>query len=199
MTALVIYATREGQAKRIAEHVAASMGHRGLAVDLIDAAQIPSSFSLAGYSAAVLIASVHLGRHEPEMTSFVKFHVAELEQIPAAFLSVSLSEAGAEDASAPAERRERAASDVNAMIQSFLAETNWRPAKTKALAGALLYTKYNVLLRLVMKHIARQARQDTDTSRDRAYTDWAGLDDFIEEFIQHLMPRPSCLSSSPVA
>ena len=98
------------------------------------------------------------------------------------------------DASAPAERRERAALDVTTIIQSFLAETNWRPARIKALAGALLYTKYNVLLRLVMKHIARQAGQDTDTSRDREFTDWAGLDDFIEEFIQHLLPRPPCLS-----
>ena len=42
------------------------------------AAHIPSGFSLAGYSAAVLIASVHFGRHEWEVTSVVKPHVAEL-------------------------------------------------------------------------------------------------------------------------
>jgi menaquinone-dependent protoporphyrinogen IX oxidase len=53
MTALVIYATREGQARRIAEHVATSMRYGGLAADLIDAAHIPSSFALAGYSTAI--------------------------------------------------------------------------------------------------------------------------------------------------
>jgi hypothetical protein len=55
------------------------------------------------------------------MTSFVKLCVAELKQIPTAFLFVSLSETGAEDAPAPAERRKRAASDVDATIGSFLA------------------------------------------------------------------------------
>jgi hypothetical protein len=39
-----------------------------------------------------------------------------LERIPTAFLSVSLSEADAEDTSAPPERRAQAAADVERMI-----------------------------------------------------------------------------------
>ena len=120
------------------------------------------------------------------MTAFVRLHLVELERIPAAFLSVSLSEAGAEDAAAPSGLRERGAADAKAMVERFLAETGWRPARVKAVAGALPYTKYNFILRFVMKHIARKAGQSTDTSRDREYTDWAELDDFIEEFVQRL-------------
>jgi menaquinone-dependent protoporphyrinogen oxidase len=115
------------------------------------------------------------------MSGFVKRHLAALEGIPAAFLSVSLSEAGAEDPGAPAARRAQAASDAQMMIGRFLRDTGWRPLQTRAIAGALLYSKYNFILRLLMKHIARKAGGDTDTSRDYEYTNWRALDDFVDE------------------
>jgi menaquinone-dependent protoporphyrinogen IX oxidase len=71
------------------------------------------------------------------MIKFVKLHKSELEQIPAVFLSVSLSEAGVEDPAATPERRAQASADVERMIQDFLTETGWHPAKIKAVAGAL--------------------------------------------------------------
>ena len=69
------------------------------------------------------------------------------------------------------------------MIDAFLEETHWHPGKIKAVAGALLYSKYNFLLRLIMKRIARAAGGDTDTSRDYDYTDWAALNHLIDELI----------------
>jgi menaquinone-dependent protoporphyrinogen oxidase len=182
--AAVIYATREGHTSRIAEHLAESVRAKGIPANIVDAAHIPLEFSLAAHSLAILVASVHLGRHEPEMTKFAKLNMAELERIPAAFLSVSLSEAGAEHLSAPPDRRVQAAADVDRMIEVFLAETGWHPARIKAVAGALLYTKYNFLLRFVMKRIAGRAGGATDTSKDHEYTDWTDLDRFVDEFVQ---------------
>jgi menaquinone-dependent protoporphyrinogen oxidase len=180
---LVLYATHEGQTRRIAEHMAASLGAHGLVADVVNAAYIPDGFSLDSYSAAIVAASVHGGRHENEIVRFVKDHVKGLERIPTAFLSVSLSEAGAEDAMAPPENRARAAADATRMIDEFLAETGWRPSSIKAVAGALLYTKYNFLLRFVMKRISRQAGGTTDTSKDHEYTDWGALDKLVDEFV----------------
>ncbi len=184
MPVLVLFATRQGHARQVAEYVAQAMGTRGRPAEIVDSAHISSGFTLARYSAAILVASVHLGRHEPEMTRFVKLRLAELERMPAAFVSVSLSQAGAEDLSAPAEQRERAASDVQRMIESFLAETGWHPARIQAVAGALLLTKYNFLLRFVMKRIARRAGGAIDPSKDREYTDWTALDQFVDELVQ---------------
>jgi menaquinone-dependent protoporphyrinogen oxidase len=48
-------------------------------------------------------------------------------------------------------------------------------------AGAILYTKYNFLLRFVMKQIAKKAGASTETSQDYEYTDWVALDRFVEE------------------
>ena len=59
------------------------------------------------------------------------------------------------------------------MIEVFLRETGWHPTVIRAVAGALLYTKYSFLLRFVMKRIAR---------KEGAYTDWEGLDHFVTAF-----------------
>jgi menaquinone-dependent protoporphyrinogen oxidase len=177
---LALYATREGHTRRIAERIAETVRKRGKAAAVVDAAHVPEGFSLNDYSAAVLAASVHGHRHENEMLEFVKRHRGELDRMPTAFVSVSLSEAGAEDAKAPPERRAEAASDVRKMIDSFLTETGWRPTEVRGVAGALLYTKYNFLMRFIMKRIARKAGGDTDTSRDYEYTDWGVVDALVE-------------------
>ncbi|MGH9630975.1 MAG: flavodoxin domain-containing protein [Bryobacteraceae bacterium] len=186
---LILYATREGHTRRIAEHLGAALRTRGFSPELVDAAHLPASLSLSAYCGAILIASVHVQKHEREMTAFVKRHVSELERLPAAFLSVSLSEAGAEDRAAPSDRRARAANDAQRMIDAFLDETGWHPSKTRAVAGALLYSKYNFLLRLIMKRIARKAGGDTDTSKDYEYTDWVALDQFVDELTANVQCR----------
>jgi menaquinone-dependent protoporphyrinogen oxidase len=109
-----------------------------------------------------------------------------LETMPTAFLSVSLSEAGVEDDEAARENRVKAAADVRAMIDDFLTETGWHPSKIKAVAGALMYTKYNFLVRLVMKRVARAAGESTDVSHDHVFTDWAALDIFVDELTAFL-------------
>jgi menaquinone-dependent protoporphyrinogen oxidase len=180
---LVLYATREGHTARIGQHLLEVLWKRGLPANLERADQLPQDFHLDNYQGAILAASVHAHHHEAEMTRFVKKHREDLEKMPTVFLSVSLSEAGAEDQDAPPERRAKAAADAQGLIDSFLAETKWHPAKIKAVAGALLYTQYNFLLRLVMKRIAKQAGGDTDTSRDYDYTDWAALDRLVDELV----------------
>ena len=137
-----------------------------------------------------LIVTVHRAAHEREIVEFVKDHLDVLNHMPTAFLSLSLSEAGAEDEKAPPERRAQAASDVKRMIDVFLQETGWHPDRIQAAAGALLFTKYNFLLRFVMKRISRQAGGATDTSKDYEYTDWKALYHFVDEFVQAI-PEPA--------
>jgi menaquinone-dependent protoporphyrinogen oxidase len=64
------------------------------------------------------------------------------------------------------------------MIDGFVKEAGWRPARVFPVAGALLYTRHNLLLRFVMKCIARRAGGPTDTSRDHDMTDWRAVDRF---------------------
>lgn len=181
----VFYATREGHTHKIAERVAGDLRKRGFEAAVVDL-RGDAAIDLKDYSAAILAASVHIGQHEPEMVDFVKRHRAELEAMPAAFLSVTLSEAGAERASATPEEHARFVADVQGMLDRFFQETGWHPRRVKPVAGALLYTKYNFLIRFVMRRIARKAGAATDTSRDYEYTDWVALDHFVEELAQEI-------------
>lgn len=183
---LILYATREGQTRRIAEHLAATARARELAADVVNVADTMGEFSLDRYSAAIVAASVHLERHEQEMIDFVRRHRVELERMPAVFLSVSLAEAGAEAPAATAQARAKAAEDVEIMIDRFLEETGWHPSKVQAAAGALMYTRYGPLTRFVMRRIARKVGASTDASRDHEFTDWEALDRLVDSIAGNL-------------
>jgi menaquinone-dependent protoporphyrinogen oxidase len=179
----VLYATREGHTRRIAERLVEALGSAGYAAELSNVAKwrkAPPDFR--GCAAALLAASVHGGRHEREMVELVKRYRAELERLPTAFISVSLTEAGAEDEGKPPEHRAHAAAEVKEMIDRFIQETGWHPDRIKPVAGALPYTRYNPFIRLVMRSIVRRQGGDTDTSRDYEYTNWDELVAFARSF-----------------
>src|SRR5688572_20304831 len=178
---LMLYATRHGQARKIAERLAADLEAKGANVDVVNAAELGPFVDIPRYGAAVLVASVHLGKHEPEMVAFAREHRARLEGMPSAFVSVSLSEATVEDQHRPVAARAKAALLVQQNLETFVKQTGWRPRLVRPVAGALLYRDYNFLIRFVMKMIARQSGADTDTSKNYEYTDWAAVDRFAAE------------------
>lgn len=184
----VLYASREGQTQRVAEYLAATLRPRGHAAEVIDVTTLAEPIALADYAAAVLAASVHLGRHEPEMVTFVKRHRIELESLPTAFVSVSFTEAAAESAPS-AEARAQAASSVQEMLDEFFKVTGWHPKHVKPVAGALLYTRYGLIKRLAIRMLAERGGARTDASRDYEYTDWEALDRFVDELLPEVRER----------
>jgi menaquinone-dependent protoporphyrinogen oxidase len=183
---LITYATREGHTKRVAEYLADRIRRRALPVTVLELRELQDGFSLKQYSAAVIAASVHVGKHEYEAINFVKRHRADLNHMPTAFISVSLSQAGAQDERAGSESRAKAAADVQKMPDAFLAETQWHPTLIRSVGGALMYSKYNFVLRMIMKRIARKAGASTDTSRDHVFTQWRDLDDLATTLVDGL-------------
>jgi menaquinone-dependent protoporphyrinogen oxidase len=182
MRAAVFFATREGQARRVAERVAGDLRTQHIDVDVFDVKALPR-IDWTLYQSACVVASVHAGHHEREMVRFAISNRGELRRLGASFLSLTLSEAGAEDRSKPPADRQRSAADAERMIQTFMDETGWRPARTLPVAGALAYSKYNFLITFVMKRIARKAGAPTDTSRDYEFTDWTAVDRFVSESV----------------
>ena len=180
MRTAIFFATREGHTRKIAGRLATDLRARGVDTDVVDV-RTTDRVDWAVYSCACLAASVHVGRHEPEMIAFARRHRADLERVSAAFISVTLSEAGAENPARSAAERQLAAADAQRMIDDFVKDTGWQPARAVPVAGALVYSKYNFFVRFVMKRIARKAGAPTDTSRDYEFTDWPALDRFAGE------------------
>jgi menaquinone-dependent protoporphyrinogen oxidase len=171
----IFYATRYGHARLVAGHVADYFRTHGFDADVWPVLNVPDGLDLGKYSAIVVTASVHAGRHEPEMVRFVRQHRLELDKASNAFITITLSQAGAEREDATRDQRHKAAAEVDRMSRLFIADTGWQPQRIQPVAGALLYTKYNPFLRFVMKWISRMAGGSTDTTRDHIYTNWAAL------------------------
>jgi menaquinone-dependent protoporphyrinogen oxidase len=181
---LVIYATRHGYTRHIALRAAADLKSLQHSFELVDAAHIPKDFSLAGHSAAIVAASLHLGKYEDEMAQFVKHNLAVLQQLPSVFISVSLEERIAEDPAATPARRAQAEANVNRSVHGFLAETGWRPTQIAVVAGALMYSKYDFVTRFIMRLISKHAGAPVDTTRDYEFTNWTRLDAVVGKLVQ---------------
>lgn len=180
---LIVYATREGHTRTIADHIAESLRKAGGNGHVIDAAHAPEDLELTNYEAVILAASIHGGKHEREMVRFVRNHREALERLPTVFLSSSLTEAGAEDQQQSPEHRAEARATVARLIDEFFEQTGWRATVARPIAGALLYTQYGWFMRFVMKQIVKSQRGSTDTSRDHDYTDWVALDRFVDDLL----------------
>jgi menaquinone-dependent protoporphyrinogen oxidase len=81
----------------------------------------------------------------------------------------------------------KVAAELDAIVQRFLDATGWQPATVKHVAGALLYTRYNIFKRWIMRRIAAKAGGETDVSHDYDYTDWADVRAFAEEFRRRVL------------
>ena len=168
---LVLYGTTHGHTVKIADAIAKTLRSQGASADVIDAdADWPEP---EDYAAVVVAASVNAGRYQRRVRRWVRANAAALNARPTAFVSACLG---------VLQRDPQVQQEVAAIMTRFLTASGWRPAATTTVAGALLYTRYNPLIRAVMKRIARKAGGDTDTSRDYEYTDWAALRAFAEDF-----------------
>jgi menaquinone-dependent protoporphyrinogen oxidase len=178
---LVLFATRHGHTRKVAEFIGECLSKRGLTVDLRDIATDPQPL-LAEYGAAILVSPVHAGKHAKAIVTFAHRHRAQLEVLPSAFVSVNMTQATLDSATATDEIRRQALENLHEELGTFIDRSGWHPRHTLSAAGALSYTRYNWFLRWVMKRIARSQGNTTDTSRDHVYTDWAGVEAFVTAF-----------------
>ena len=200
-TVAIIYATTHGQTQRVAVRLAMALAGQGLQAAAFHVREVPDGIP-QGYGGVILAASVHMGRHQREMVRFVRRHRASLQALPNAFVSVSLSQAGADNPRLRDTEREQHLLAVRAMMHRFVRRTRWDPLHMLPVAGALRYTQYGFLLRWMMQRIAIRAGHATDTSRDREYTDWDALDRFAAAFAGELLtvvtsPDPSRVDALP--
>jgi len=172
---LLLYATSEGQTRKIASRIAEQLSRLGCAATLSDATgAIPD---IAEFDAVMAATSLHAGRYQAAMVDFLRRHRAALNRIPSVLVSVSLAAASDDP-----EDREGLARCAEVLFR----ETGWKPRWIEHVAGAFRFTQYDFLKRWAMKYIAWRRGQPTDTSRDYELTDWNAVDGFVERFVADL-------------
>jgi menaquinone-dependent protoporphyrinogen oxidase len=183
---LVLYGTTEGHTARIAQSIAAMLRTAGTEADVVPADR---SFgpSPRDYDGVLVAASVHRGRFQRHIRRWLLENVNLLRDKPTAFVAVCLG---------VLQRDPVVQAEVTTIVTRLLLESGWRPAMTKVVAGALLYSRYGWIKRWLMKRIAAQAGGDTDTSRDYEYTNWNDVRTFAEQY-GRLVRSAECTPGAP--
>jgi|KBSMisStandDraft_5_1062788.scaffolds.fasta_scaffold08258_6 menaquinone-dependent protoporphyrinogen oxidase len=175
---LVAFATHDGQTRKVAERIATVLRVRHHAVELLDLGRPPpETLDLSQFQAVLLGSPIRAQGYLRPVVRFVQSHRTELERLPTLFFSVGL---------AVLSRTGDGRAQTMRIVERLVAETGWHPQRVELVAGALPYTRYNFLVRFVMRRISRKEGGDTDTSRDYEYTDWAAVDRFAAEFVDEV-------------
>lgn len=178
---LIIYATRYGQTAKVATRIAGHLKSLNADVDLVNAqglseAQDPD---INAFDLLVFGASMHAGGLESEILDFINRHADRIEHKPRSFFLVLLS-AATKDPALRADWLENARNKMSEQLQVDFDDV-------EMIAGALTYSKYPLPIKWVMKHIAKKAGENTDTSRDYEYTEWEQVERYAERLA---MPGP---------
>lgn len=175
MKLLIVYGTTEGQTRKVAEFLKAEADKTGAHTAICDANCNP--ISPEGYDGVIIATSMHMHKYQASITHYVQSYMAILNDMPSAFVSVSLSALS----KGYDEESYKELQDLNA---HYLIDTGWKPVMTELTAGALRYTEYDFMKKFIMRQIAKRGHGDTDTTHDHEYTDWERLKVFVSEFIR---------------
>jgi len=171
---LIVYGSSYGQTAKIARRIAEIIMARGEMATAINADGLPDNTVLTAFDGVIVGGSVIAGRHQRSVRRFVLDHRDALDSLPCAFFSVSAS-AGS--------LTETGRADAQRCLDQFLRDTGWRPGTIQTIGGAMMYTKYNPVLRWIMKRISKRNGGPTDTSRDYELTDWSQVQRFVDRFL----------------
>ncbi len=165
MKILIVYATTDGQTRKIARLCADRLADEGHAVELLHATDADSP-GLSRFNGVILSASLHVGGFQTALAAFASSNAAELNRLTTLFLPVSLSAAGDD---------KEDWDGLNDCVAKFLKQTGWTPTQTVHVAGAFKFTEYDFFRAWAMRRIAAQKGEVVEPHADKEYTDWSAL------------------------
>lgn len=171
MRTAILYLTRDGQTKKIAERIADQLSDCTI-INLREQAVV-SSVNFANFDQIIIGASIRYGHFDPLLEKFIGQHFALLNSKKSAFFSVNLT----------ARKANRNTPETNAYTRKLLARIAWRPDFVEVFAGALFYPRYGFFDKMMIRFIMTITKGDTDTSREYEYTDWQKVDQFARLFV----------------
>jgi menaquinone-dependent protoporphyrinogen oxidase len=172
--AALYYATRDGQSRRIAEHISSVLAASGMSAppqDLAGTEAAPAD--LAAASVVVLVAAVRYGRHLPEAERFLAAYRSLSSPPPLALASVNLT----------ARKPAKTSATGNPYLRKIIARQRLTPAVAVAFAGRLDYRRYRWLDRQIIRFIMLLTGGPTDPDTSIEYTSWPAVDAFAARIV----------------
>lgn len=172
MKTLILYSSRNGHTCKIA-HFIANFFHQS---KICDVKNLHNNFdiNLENYQRIVIGASVRYGYFSIKFYKFIKDKIHYLNSIPSAFYTVSLL----------ARHDYYNTPNTNTYTKKFLKNTLWCPKISAVFAGALKYSHYNILIKLLIFFIMKINNKNMSVQSDIEFTDWQQVRKFAERIIQ---------------
>ena len=180
--AALYYATRDGQSRRIAEHIFRRLAESEMLAPPQDLAVTrPAPADLAGASVVVLVAAVRYGRHLPEADRFLAAYRSLKSPPPLALASVNLT----------ARKPAKTTAAGNTYLRKVIARHRLAPALAVAFAGRLDYRRYGWLDRQIIRFIMLLTRGPTKPDTCIEYTSWHAVDEFADRIADLVRTKTS--------
>lgn len=135
---LVVYGTKTGCTRGIAEQIGATLEESGVTAVVESAADKPAA---TGYDAVIVGSGVRVGNWHPAVNSWVSEHAEELKSAPLALFTACLTMATGPEKS----------DEVRAYTDGLIANTGIAPVDIGLFAGMNVPEKFSLPERLVMK------------------------------------------------
>lgn len=165
----LVYATRDGQSRRIATRIAEQLSRRGISVVPHDLAErIPSVEDLTRAPLVAAVLAVRYGKHLPEGLQFVANYRACQAPPLLVLASVNLT----------ARKPGKDTAQGNAYLRKLIAQYGLEPVLAAAFAGRLDYPRYGFIDKQVIRFIMLLTGGPTDPAAVVDYTDWGKVDEF---------------------
>lgn len=171
MNILLVYSTTEGHTKKISDRAVQHLSKTSCKVDLLNSDNPDAKPDWSAYDAVIIAGSIHQERHQDSLINFVIAHRKELDRLPTALISVSLSAATADGRAAAA-----------GYVERFSWVTKFTPTEVLLLAGALRYSEYDYFKIEVVKHVVMKTTGAFEPTGDHEFTDWKELERFLDGF-----------------
>ncbi len=171
---ILIYASIEGQTRKITTNIETFLKAHHHSSDIVDATDDEKTLNLIDVDGVIVCAPVHTGSFPKAVNRLLKRQHSKLMALPGAFVSVSLAMASDDKSDA---------AEIDKIVHSLSEDTGWWPVVTHNAAGALKYSEYDYFKKWMMKRISKKSDGPTDTSQDYEFTDWDALEKFVLQFV----------------
>ncbi len=173
---LIAYESRHGQTEKIANFIGERLILAGHSYDLIMLNKLSHDTNPRYYQGVIVGAPIYARKVSSKVKRWLLKNREAIQQKPSAFFSVCLG---------VLQEQPEVQLDEVQIVRGFLKSCGWNPQIVSIFAGALTYSKYNWVLKLLMRYISRKAGVMTSTSADYEYTDWIKVDEFVQQFLRN--------------
>lgn len=178
-TILITYASRDGQAQRIAIKLAEHLHAVDFDCQLLDLhAEVPDRNALSQASLVVLVAAVRYGKHLAVATQWLERDSDLLNTRPLAVVSVNLT----------ARNAHKRDINSNAYLRRLLHRYGLKTVAACAIAGKLDYPRYRWVDRQMIRMIMALTGGPTDPRVSTEFTDWSAVESFAGQLREMMLP-----------